>query len=128
MTPAIFSNIAKDYVSEARIHHHLIDLKNLDVSAMAEELKKFKKSNKYWLFGPSSIKTTDRTASCSGLAYALLKAGAIGKLVPPALTIRDMILATPNNLSHLVVLAKEKEEDLLSHRKNENASKSFKPK
>jgi hypothetical protein len=61
------------------------------------------------------------------LAYALLKAGGIGKLVPPTFTVRDKILATPNNLCQLVLLAKEKEEDLSQDTKNENFSKPFKP-
>jgi hypothetical protein len=47
--------------------------------------------------------------------------------VPPTFTVRDKILATPNNLCQLVLLAKEKEEDLSQDTKNENFSKPFKP-
>jgi hypothetical protein len=117
------NDISEDYRSEKRIHTHLVDLETLDVDAMVKELEKFKANNQYWLFGPSSIMNANSTASCSGLAHALLKAGGIGKLVTPGLTIRDKIVVTPNNLSRLVLLAKKKEESS----KDENIIKPFKP-
>jgi hypothetical protein len=120
------NDISEDYRSEKRTHTHLVDLETLDVAAMVKELEKFKVNNQYWLFGPSSIMNATGTASCSGLAYALLKDGGIGKLVPPGLTIRDKIVVTPNNLSRLVLLAKEKEESSLRS-KDENTIKPFKP-
>ncbi len=124
------SNISEDYRSEKRIHTHLIDLETLDISSMASELKKFKATNQYWLFGPSTI-MANNAASCSGLAYALLKAGGIGKLVSPGFTVRDQLIATPNNLSKLVLLAKAKEEELLKDKNKsettaENTTNSFK--
>jgi hypothetical protein len=116
------SDIVSDLRSEERNPDYLVDLETLDINAMKSELEKFKASNRYWLFGPSSFMVKDKAASCSGLAHALLIAGGIGKLVPPGLTIRDWIIVTPNNLCRLVILAKQKEQEL----KSDNSSRKFK--
>ncbi len=78
---------------------------------MRLELEKFKE-NKYWLFGPSIFAQNYTAASCTGLAHTLLQSGGIGKLVSPSLTVRDCLFVIPNNLSRLVLLAKQKEEYL----------------
>lgn len=113
------ADIEIDLASEGRPPDYLVDLETLNLSNMQEELKKFEAHNNYHAIGANKVFNANNAASCSSLAYSLLIAGEIRKLVPSTWSIRDYVLVTPNNLVHMVLKAKENE--LLSQ-KRENTS------
>lgn len=108
-----YSNIVIDEQSEARPPDHLVDLKTLNVNAMWRKLEDFKEHNNYHLMGSNWVFNTNTAASCSSLAYDLLIAGGIRKLVPMTVSIRDYIVVTPNNLTEMVLSAKEAEKSAM---------------
>lgn len=103
----------------------------LNSEKMQKELERFEQHKKYQLIGGNKVFNANNAASCSSLAYSLLVAGGIRKLVQPTFSIRDYLLVTPNNLAKLVLLAKSKESELLKQQNDQadvsrNVSGNFK--
>ncbi len=105
----VSSDLEADLASEGRAPDHLVDMETLNLTNMLIELEKFESQNKYHLVGGNKVFNANNAASCSSLAYSLLIAGGIRKLVSPNFSIRDKILVTPNNLADMILEAKEKE-------------------
>lgn len=123
---ALISDIETDLASEGRPPDHLVDLKTLNLADMQKELDRFVQNNQYHLIGGNTVLNANNAASCSSLAHDLLVAGGIRKLVPFTVSIRDCLLVTPNNLTKMVLQAKNIEDELITNNQQSSANTNIK--
>ncbi len=97
-----------DEKSEGRPADVKVDLSSLDFNRMEEELNLFLKTRKYHVAGSSIIFPLHKAENCSSLAYRLVKAGGIQRLVPK----KPPLIITPNFFADLILKAEKAEKEL----------------
>lgn len=118
--------LMRDLQLEDKDPDHLLDFKTLDLSGILEKMQAFEKNNKYHLIGKVEIFNKENYGyNCSSLAYSLLKAGGINKLLTSSTAIlQNYILVTPNGLAKILIQAKKQEDELLSNNSQKEKSTS----
>lgn len=110
-TPGVLLRAVEvDVRAERRNPDCVVELFTLNTEALESEFRKFTRSKLMWtISGANKWLNKNEAESCSGLAYRLLVSAGIKELVPDIHLIRDVIVATPNNLAELILEAEKSE-------------------